>query len=50
MTVVLLARDLFIGSRIAAAAEHAGAAFSQVADPADLPPSDTVSLLLVAWD
>ena len=50
MTVVLLARDLFIGSRISAAAERAGASFSQVADPADLPPPDTVSFLLVAWD
>ena len=50
MTVVLLARDLLMASRIEVAAQQAGAVFSKVADPADLPPPASVRLLLVAWD
>lgn len=49
MTVALLARDLMIASRIAAAAEHAGVPFTRVGDPADLPPPTQVRLLLVDW-
>ena len=49
MTVALLARDLMIASRIAAAAEHAGVPFLRVADPADLPPPAELRLLLVDW-
>ncbi len=49
MTVALLARDLMIASRIAAAADRAGASFARVNDPADLPPVAGVRLLLVDW-
>lgn len=49
MTVALLARDLMISSRIAAAAEHAAVPFLRVADPADLPPPAELRLLLVDW-
>lgn len=49
MTVVLLARDLIIASRIALAAERAGVPFSRLGDPADLPPAAGVRLLLVDW-
>jgi hypothetical protein len=49
VTVALLARDLMIASRIAAAAERAGVPFSRVDDPAGLPPANEVRLLLVDW-
>ena len=49
MTVALLARDLMMASRIAAAADRAGALFTRVDVPADLPPVATVRLLLVDW-
>ena len=49
MTLVLLARDLMIASRVEVAAEHAGLPFLRVADPADLPPVNDVRLLLVDW-
>jgi hypothetical protein len=49
VTVALLARDLMIASRIAAAAERADVSFTQVDDPADLPPPTLVQLLLVDW-
>lgn len=49
MTVALLARDLLIASRIAAAAERADVSFTRVDDPADLPPPAQVRLLLVDW-
>jgi hypothetical protein len=49
VTVALLARDLLIASRIAAAAERADVSFTRVDDPADLPPPAQVRLLLVDW-
>jgi hypothetical protein len=49
VTVALLARDLLIASRIAAAAERAGLPFTRVDDPGDLPPPGEVALLLVDW-
>lgn len=49
MTVALLARDLMMASRIAAAAERAGVPFTRVDDPTDLPSPTGVSLLLVDW-
>jgi hypothetical protein len=49
VTVVLLARDLMIASRVEVAAEHAGVPFLRVSDPADLPPPMDVRLLLVDW-
>lgn len=49
MSVALLAHDLIIASRIAAAAERAGVSFTRVDDPADLPPPTQVRLLLVDW-
>lgn len=49
MSVALLARDLIIASRIAAAAEQAGVALTRIDDPADLPPAGGVRLLLVDW-
>lgn len=50
MTVALLGRNLMIASRIAAAAEHAGVAFTRIDDPAVLPPAGQLGLLLVDWD
>lgn len=49
MTVALLARDLMISSRIAAAAERAGEPFARVDDPGGLPQPTKVRLLLVDW-
>ena len=49
MIVALLAHDLIIASRVAAAAERAGASLTRVDDPADLPPPTQVRLLLVDW-
>jgi hypothetical protein len=49
VTVALLARDLMIASRIAAAAERAGVPFTRVDDPSALPPAGTVDLLFVDW-
>ena len=49
MTVALLARDLMIASRIAAAAERAGLPFTRCHDPGLLPPPAEVRLLLVDW-
>jgi hypothetical protein len=49
VSVALLAHDLIIASRIAAAAERAGVSFTRVDDPADLPPPTQVRLLLVDW-
>jgi len=49
VTVVLLARDLMIASRVEVAAAHAGVPILRVGDPADLPPALDVRLLLVDW-
>lgn len=49
MSAALLARDLIIASRIAAAAERAGVTLTRIDDPADLPPAGDVHLLLVDW-
>lgn len=49
MTVALLARDLMIASRIAAAAERTGVPFTRFDDPTALPPATQVRLLLVDW-
>jgi hypothetical protein len=49
VTVALLARDLIIASRVAAAAERAGEPFVRGDDPAALPPAAEVRLLLVDW-
>ena len=49
MTVALLARDLIITSRIAAAAERVGGSVERFEHPDDLPPPGDVRLLLVDW-
>ena len=49
MTVVLLARDLMIASRVEVAAERAGVSFLRLSGPADLPAATKVRLLLVDW-
>ena len=49
MTVVLLARDLIIVSRIIEHAARAGAEVLRLDDPADLPAAADVRLLLVDW-
>ena len=49
MTVALLARDLIIASRVAAAAERSREPFARFDDPAGLPPPSEVRLLLVDW-
>lgn len=49
MTVALLARDLVIASRIAAAADRAGVPFARADEPNVLPPPTDVRLLLVDW-
>ena len=48
MRVAFVGTDLLIGSRIAAAADAAGAELVRVDDPADLPPDD-LDLVLVDW-
>jgi hypothetical protein len=47
--VALLARDLIITSKVAAAAARADADFQRFDDPSQLPPSAQVDLLLVDW-
>ncbi|MEO8251430.1 MAG: hypothetical protein ABI578_03040, partial [Chloroflexota bacterium] len=49
MIVVLLARDLMIASRVAAAADRADVSLTRVDDPAHLPAVAQVRLLLVDW-
>lgn len=49
MRVAAVVRDLMFGSRIFAAAAHAGAALIRVDSPADLPPPDQLDLVLVDW-
>lgn len=49
MTVALVARDLMIASRVAAAAEQARVPFVRVDDPSALPSAASVRLLLVDW-
>jgi hypothetical protein len=49
VTLVLLARDLMIASRVEVAANQAGVPILRVGDPADLPPATDVRLLLVDW-
>jgi hypothetical protein len=49
VTVVLLARDLMIASRVEVAAQHAGVPLLRVVDPDGLPPATDVRLLLVDW-
>lgn len=49
MRVVLVARDLLIGSRIAAAAEDVGADLTMVSGPTDLPDPTGIGLVLVDW-
>jgi hypothetical protein len=49
VTVVLLARDLMIATRIADAGARAGVDVRRFDDPTDLPPADEVRLLLVDW-
>lgn len=49
MRVVYLGRDLMMGSRIAAAADSAGASLRRVDVPNDLPPPGDVDLVLVDW-
>jgi hypothetical protein len=46
---VFLGRDLIIGSRIAEAADRAGAEVSRVGAPDQLPAAVEVDLLLVDW-
>jgi hypothetical protein len=49
VTVVLVGRDLLIGSRIADAATRAGRDFLRADDPAGLPAAPSVQLVLVDW-
>jgi hypothetical protein len=49
VTVVVLARDLIIASRVIEAGITAGVTVSRVDDPASLPPATGVVLLLVDW-
>ncbi|MEO8246437.1 MAG: hypothetical protein ABI622_04875 [Chloroflexota bacterium] len=49
MRVVYLGRDLMMGSRIAAAADAAGASLLRVGEPSGLPPPDQADLVLVDW-
>ncbi len=49
MRVVLIGRDLIIGSRVAEAAARADAAFTRIGSPASLPSPSEVDLLLVDW-
>lgn len=49
MRVVYLGRDLMMGSRIAAAADATGASLVRVDHPDELPPPESVDLLLVDW-
>jgi hypothetical protein len=46
---VFLGRDLIIGSRIAEAADRAGAELSRAGTPEELPAPAEVDLLLVDW-
>jgi hypothetical protein len=46
---VLVARELLFASRIASAFERAGSSFTRVDSPANLPPSQSVDLVLVDW-
>jgi hypothetical protein len=49
VTVVLVGRDLLLGSRIADAAARAGRELLRIDDPADLPEASSVQLVLVDW-
>jgi hypothetical protein len=49
VTVVLIGRDLLLGSRIAAAAAMVEHEFLQVDDPTGLPSPASVKLVLVDW-
>jgi hypothetical protein len=49
VTLVLLARDLMIASRVEVAARHVGVPLLRIGDPDDLPPAASVRLLLVDW-
>lgn len=50
MTIVVVARDLIVTSRIAATLASEGTGIRRVDSPAELPTPDDVSLLLVSWD
>ena len=50
MTVVVVARDLLMATRIADAGARAGVEVRRVDEPSDLPPAAEVTLVLVAWD
>jgi hypothetical protein len=47
---VLISRDLLFGSRVVAAAEHAGVELLRVDGPAGLPPASSVRLVLIDWN
>jgi len=49
VTVVLLGRDLIVGSKVLDAAARAGVAARQAADPSELPDPSSVKLLVVDW-
>jgi hypothetical protein len=49
VTVVLVTRDLLLGSRIADAAERAGRELLRIDDPFGLPAASAVDLVLVDW-
>ena len=49
MTVVLVGRDLLFGRRIADAAARAEREFLRIDDPAGLPSTSSVQLVLVDW-
>lgn len=48
-TVAIVARDLIIATRIADACAAAGLPAVRVDTPADLPPADSVGVVLVDW-
>jgi hypothetical protein len=50
VTVVVVARDLMIATRIADAGARAGIEVHRYDDPGQLPPAAELSLVLVAWD
>jgi hypothetical protein len=49
VTVVLVGRDLLLGSRIADASARAGRELLRIDDPVDLPEASSVQLVLVDW-
>jgi hypothetical protein len=49
MTAVLISSELLLASRVMDAAARAGEDLLRIEDPAQLPPAESVRLLLVDW-